>query len=295
MSDTTTLPEKDAEAPDPRRNAYRRDLAAKYLEGRVAAERFTEGTPGQIVHPSVALRSAPDFGNGFETEALFGESVTVLDEADGWSWVQLSRDRYVGYVPSGAIYKGAFPEPTHRVQMLGTFLFGAPDIKTPPMMHLPLNALVAVAEEDERFATLAAGGFVIARHLAALDKPERDFVEIAERFVGTPYLWGGTTRIGIDCSGLVQTSLLAAGRIAPRDSDMQRAELGQDVAITENFDGLRRGDLVFWLGHVAIMLDAVMMVHANAHHMRTVVETLPEAAQRIEKEGGGSILAIKRL
>lgn len=281
--------------PDARRYAYRKDLAAKELEGHIEAERFTEGVPGQVVHPSVPLRAVPEFSKGFETEALFGEPVTVFDEAEGWCWVQLKRDRYVGYVPSAAIYKGQTETATHRVQALGTFLYATPDMKTPPIMHLPLNAMVAIVEEDDRFARLAGGGFVIARHLAPLDRPERDFVDVAERFVGVPYLWGGKTRIGIDCSGLVQAALSAAGVVAPRDSDMQRAELGSDVPIASEFEGLKRGDLVFWLGHVAIMLDSVMMVHANAHHMQVVFETLPEAAQRIEREGGGTVLAIKRL
>ena len=287
---TTTAPV----AIDPRRNAYRADLAAAYLEGKVAADRFESGRLGQIVHPTTPLRIAPDFSRGLETEALFGEVVTIFDEAEGWAWVQLARDGYVGYIPASAIRQGPLVAPTHRVQALGTFIYAAPDIKTPPLVHLPMNALVTVTNGDEKFLEVEQGGFVFARHVTTLDRPARDFVEIAERLIGTPYLWGGCTRIGIDCSGLVQSTLLAANIVAPRDSDMQMAELGSNVAITEDFDGLDRGDLVFWRGHVGIMSDSVMMIHANAHHMAVVTEPLPEAAVRIAKTGG-DVVAIKRL
>jgi cell wall-associated NlpC family hydrolase len=290
----TIAADSEVRAPDLRRNAYRADVAAAYLQGLVAAERFVIGSPGQVVHSTVPLRKLPDVNRGIETEALFGEAVTVYDEADGWAWIQLARDGYVGYVPSSAIRPGPLLVPNHRVQALGTFVYSRPDIKTPPLTLLPLNALLTVESSDGRFVALENGGFIVARHVAALDRPERDFVEIAERLIGTPYLWGGCTRIGIDCSGLVQTALLASNIIAPRDSDMQQAELGVSVAITDEFDDLERGDLIFWQGHVGIMLDGVMMVHANAHHMMVAAEPLPAAAQRIAKSGG-PVTAIKRL
>lgn len=293
MTETATIDTPDVKL-DPRRNAYRADLAAAYLDGKVQSGRFVQGTLGQIVHPSTPLRKTPDFARGLETEVLFGEAVTVFDEQDGWAWVQLARDGYVGYIPANSVRQGPLVTPTHRVQTLGTFIYPTADIKSPPIMHLPLNALVTVVGSDERFAELQHGGFVIGRHLSTPDRPARDFVEIAERFIGTPYLWGGCTRIGIDCSGLVQTALLAANIVAPRDSDMQRDELGHAVEANDEFDDLERGDLIFWPGHVGIMTDGVMMVHANAHHMMVATEPLPEAAKRIEKAGGGSITVIKR-
>lgn len=277
---------------DPRRNAFRADLAAQTLYGRVTAPRYASGIVRQVQRPTVPLRRVPQASAGFESEALFGEHVTVYDEADGWAWIQLARDRYVGYVPADTL-STEVRDPTHRISALGTFVYPQADIKSPPIQLLSLNAAVTVISGDERFCRLASGGFVVARHVMERGRREADFVEVAERFVGTPYLWGGRTRLGLDCSGLVQMAMLSAGFEAPRDSDMQHAEIGSNVLVPDNLEGLERGDLVFWKGHVGIMVDAIMMVHANAHHMAVVAETLPEAAARIARSGA-TILAVKR-
>lgn len=278
---------------DLRRNALRPDLAAASLRGKVNAPRYAAGVVRQVIKPQVPIRRMPNATLGLETEALFGELVTVYDDTNGWAWVQLERDRYVGYVPSDTIAPETRP-PTHRVKALGTFVYPVPDIKASPLMHISINSPLRITATDERFSRLDQGGFVISRHITEANRFERDPVEIAERLIGTPYLWGGRSRVGIDCSGLVQTSLEAAGIPCPRDSDMQAAEMGTEIPVPENLEGLVRGDLIFWKGHVGIMADGLMLVHANAHHMAVVVETLPEAADRIAKTGS-KITSIRRL
>lgn len=278
---------------DTRRHAIRPDLADERLIGRYEATRYIAGEPAQIVRPSVPLRRRPVPADGLDTEALYGERVRVFDEQEGWAWVQLDRDGYVGYIPANALSE-SIVAPTHRVKATGTFLYPQADMKCAPIMHLSLNAELTIVEDGERFSRTHIGAWVFNRHISPLDKAARDYVEVAERLIDTPYLWGGKTRIGVDCSGLVQLSLQAAGIAAPRDSDMQFAELGEPIEVKGEFENLERGDLVFWQGHVGIMTDGIMLLHANAHHMAAVVETLPEAADRIAKSGT-PLLAVKRL
>jgi cell wall-associated NlpC family hydrolase len=277
---------------DPRRHPYREDLAGEHLRGRVTAQRYVQGTPGQVIHSATQLRDRPDLKAGWSTEALFGESVTVYERKDGWAWVQLERDEYVGYLREGAL-TDQVQAPTHMVRAFGTFLYPEADIKSPPWMHLSITASLAIAEEGPTFSRLADGRYVPTRHIIDRTRFAADLVAVAERFVGAPYAWGGKTRLGVDCSGLVQVAMQAAGQTCPRDSDMQQAEVGETVTISEQHDNLQRGDLVFWKGHVGIMTDGFMLLHANAHHMAVVIEPLKAAADRIARTGS-QITAIRR-
>ena len=283
---------QSSERLDPRRHAYRDDLAAESLRGKVDAPRYAAGVSHRVARAAVAMRRSPDGALGFDTELLFGETATVFDTVEGWAWCQAEHDGYVGYVPADALAADVV-SPTHRISAIGTFLYAHPDIKSPPLMHLSINAPLAVAETGDRFYRLETGGFVVDRHVAPLARVARDFVDVAERLIGVPYLWGGRTRVGLDCSGLIQLAMQAAGLACPRDSDMQELETGASLLVPDEMDGLRRGDLVFWRGHVGMMADGVMLLHANAHHMAVVAEPLSDAMQRIAKTGG-DIRAIKR-
>jgi cell wall-associated NlpC family hydrolase len=277
---------------DRRRHPYRDDLAAEHLRDRVSAQRYVQGTPGQIIHSATQLRDRPDLKAGWSTEALFGEAVTVYERKDSWAWIQLERDDYVGYVHESAL-TDQVQAPTHMVRAFGTFLYPEPDFKSPPWMHLSITASLAIAEEGAAFSRLADGRYVPSRHIIDRTRFAADFVSVAERFTGVPYAWGGKTRLGVDCSGLVQVAMQAAGYACPRDSDMQQAEVGEEVPISEHLDNLQRGDLVFWKGHVGIMTDGFMLLHANAHHMVVVLEPLKTAVDRIARSGS-AITAIRR-
>jgi len=276
---------------DPRIHAYRPDLAARSLRGRVAAERFTVGRPAQVVRGVADLRTAPRTDAPLASQLLGGEAVTVYDESDGWAWVQNGTDEFVGYVAAEAL-TGEVHDTTHRLTALRSFRFPEPDIKAPPLDTLTLAGQVAVVGERDRFSEIAIGGWVFSSHLGALEDRRPDFVATALRFLETPYLWGGKDSLGLDCSGLVQVVLALAGIPAPRDSDRQAGSLGEPLGQGAQH---QRGDLVFFPGHVAIALDDTNVVHANAWHLKVTTEPLTEVVARVQAEYGRGIEVVRRL
>ena len=273
---------------DRRITPARPDLAAAFLKGKAEAARFVEGRRAMVARGRAGLHARPDAQAPLVSELLFGELVTIYDSADGWSWVQAGSDDYVGYVRDGAL--GAAVSPAMRVPVLLAPVFSGPDLKTPVRDLLPMNAHVSQRAAQGDYIEAEPDGFVHRRHLAPLDWREDDFVAVAERFLGVPYVWGGKTFAGLDCSGLVQTALAATGVFAPRDTDMMESSLGHAITLQD----ARRGDLVFWKGHMGVVLDGARLLHANAFHMQVAIEPLAGALARIEKTAG-PVTAVKRL
>jgi len=284
-----------AALPDRRLNAYREDLADARLMGRVEAARFVEPIRARIGIATAPLRPRPDRATRLDSEVLFGEEVELFERRDGWAWVRTLTDGYVGYLPDAALSEGPGRDATHVVAVPRTLRFDAPDIKTPEPLGLSFLSRLAVAEINGRFARLADGGFVPVSHIAPLGQIlQPDWAGTAERFLGVPYLWGGRSSLGLDCSALTQLALAAAGIAAPRDSDLQEAGFGAALTITADYATLRRGDLLFWKGHVAICLGEGLMIHANAGDMMVASGRIAAIAARIEAAGGGVITSARR-
>jgi len=274
---------------DTRLNAYRPDLADSRLKGQVEAGKFVDGEILTVVEPRIGLRSRPDIEAGFITEALLGSRVRVFERdgagagvgaglgAKGWAWGQMEKDNYVGYMPAGALrpLKG---DATHRVCVPATFIYPKADLKSQPAIRIFLNSLLIIDNISADWAALSGGGFVYHSHICLTDQFASDPVAIAEQFINVPYLWGGNTQDGLDCSALVQQAYHACGKDCPRDSDMIEEAIGE-----AGHNSLQRGDLVFWDGHIGMILDERRMIHANGHHMAVAIEDFAEVEARISQ------------
>lgn len=284
---------------DRRLHPVRADLAAKSYEGRVEALKFVEGAAWRVAADMAPLRREPRADCFVDSEALFGETFTVYeDTAEGWAWGQLATDGYVGWIPSKALLPFG-SEPTHRVAALRSYRYPFAELKSPPLGLLSIGARVAVHSSQTvrnlEYAILEDGSAMVAKHLMPLNHRSADWVLVAEAFAGTPYLWGGRTSLGLDCSALVQLAAQAGGIDAPRDSDMLEKQLGEPLDISAGLPELRRGDLIFWKGHVGIMRDGETMIHANGFAMAVTSEPLAEAISRIRAREQSEITAVRRL
>lgn len=279
---------------DRRLTPARPDLAAEHLRDMVAADAYAPGLRMQVCVSHVDVKREPTENSFTDTQALFGETLIVYEQKDGWCWGQLDHDRYVGYIDESALTE-KIAKPNHRVRARHTLVFSEPNIKSPPIDAFPFGAEVNVVAANGQFSEIDGGGHIFSRHLATLTRPLRDFVALAEMFMYTPYLWGGKTDVGIDCSGLAQVALAAIGVAAPRDTDMMETMLGRPADIDDRMRGLKRGDLIFWRGHVGIMQNQEMMIHANAHTMMVMTEPFATARERIRVKNLSEVTAVRRV
>ena len=276
---------------DPRLNAYRPDLADIGLKERVQSVNYVQSRRMQVIETITSVRRAPSLDAMQLTQALMGETARVFEVANGWAWVQLEHDGYVGYVDANAL-SGDISPPTHRVAVPSTLIYPNPSLKSQPAVAITLNSQVAVVGSQDSFSQLSDGRFVFSGHLELVGTWAIGYVAMAEMFRHVPYYWGGKSVHGVDCSGLVQLALEACGIPARRDSDMQEETLGKPV-LANDLNGLQRGDLVFWDGHVGIMTDSATLLHANGHHMMVVAEPIESAMERIAQRYG-QVTSIKR-
>ena len=283
---------------DPRIHPYLPEIASSELIGKVQAEKFVDGEEMRITSQSTLLRTEPSLRLPIASQLLFGEDVLVFqNKGSEWSWVQNKSDSYVGWIPSKTLSKST-ADITHSVCALRTFIFPKPEHKLVPTKILSYGSRLSIRDVQEvrgtKYGILADGCAVINSHIRPIKEKSVDFVAEAEKFIRTPYLWGGRTSIGLDCSALVQLTLNSCGIDCPRDSDLQENQIGKELEFSSSLPTLSRGDLIFWQGHVAIMIDAEKLIHANAHTMSVEIEPLQLVVDRTVTQTSTGITSIRR-
>jgi len=272
---------------DPRLTPANEIIACGTLKGKIRHLNFVEGKNYQINVSFVDLLATPDGKRN--RQLIYGSQVKYFGESDGWAFIQNRYDKYVGYVPRSAIVKET--EKTHIVSAPLTHVFIEPNVKSRNVDMLPLAARVSGEMIENGFLETELGWISISQ-LKRKTELSKDPVEISKLLQNAPYLWGGNTSLGIDCSGLIQISMLLCGLDCPGDSDQQMNTLGQNLDIGSP---RKKGDILFWKGHVAWAVNERQILHANAFHMATVIEEANEAIERIKKQDNNNVIAHKRL
>ncbi|MBL4618301.1 MAG: C40 family peptidase [Robiginitomaculum sp.] len=272
---------------DPRITPARSDLAAEHLRGIVTAEKFVSGNTLSVITEMSDLLAQPKLDQSLQSQLLFGEQFVCLESKDGWAWGQSVRDGYVGYVRASALQEQT-AIPDHWISSLRTPVFSQANLKSPIVGYLHRNSQIHISKTSDDYCHVGMG-WVAKCDIQAINSPAEDWVEVAKTYLHSPYVWGGRSSFGLDCSALIQNSLQAAGISCPRDSDMQEEQLGKPVRTSD----FTRGDLLFWKGHVGVMVCRDNFLHANAASMKTVIEPVSEAINRIEKTAG-PITSIRR-
>ena len=279
---------------DKRLNAWRDDLADRTLQNQVHSNRFVDAKIQQVITPTLSLRREADYTSPQNNELLFGDRVKVFDENKGWSWVQNCRDNYVGFCPSDGLSEVG-NDATHQVSCLRTILFPQPDFKSCPVHYLSMTSTVAVVQTTDKYSQIESGEWIYSQHLAKTNEFESDFVATAQKFLGTPYLWGGNNSLGIDCSGLVQIALRRAGMDVLRDSDMQEETIGKEIHYDNDTSNLELGDLIFWKGHIGIYCANDMLLHANATDMMVSSKPFKDTCAHILKLENSPVTSVRRI
>ena len=276
---------------DLREYAFRPTIAASYLQGIVAADQFSDGMVCSVTDSVLPLKSNPTDQAELASEMLFGEKFIVYESQGSWAWGQSQTDGYVGFVKINGLSERP-SSPTHEVKELKTFVYQRPDIKSPVLKGLAMGSKVSLKEKSGNFIRLKEGGWIVEKHVVEFNAKEASFITVARKYIGTPYLWGGRSSNGLDCSALVQLSLSRVGILAPRDTDQQEETLG--CFCGKNPEDIEKGDLLYTQGHVAISSGRDLVLHANAHHMRVVEEPLQAFLSRLD-ETDHQLRSIKRL